>query len=41
MSNERIEITIEEILAAMAIADARFWDAHSAANKQVKEVYSK
>ena len=41
MSNERIEITIEEILAAMAYADARFWDAHSAANKQVMEVYSK
>ena len=41
MSKERIEITIEEILAAYAIADARFWDAHSAANKLVKEVYSK
>jgi|APSaa5957512493_1039668.scaffolds.fasta_scaffold593959_2 hypothetical protein len=40
MSNERIEITIEEILAAMAYADARFWDAHSAALKTVKKVYS-
>ena len=42
MSNELdYETVLQEIIAAMAIADARFWDAHSAANKLVKEVYSK
>ena len=42
MSNELdYEITLQEIIAAMAFADAKFWDAHSAANKMVKEVYSK
>ena len=42
MSNELdYETILQEIIAAMAIGDAKFWDAHSAANKRVKEVYSK
>ena len=41
MSNELdYEITLQEIIAAFAEADARFWDAHSAANELVKKAYS-
>ena len=40
MSNERIEITVKEIIDAMNVADQRVWDAQWAAVERVIKAWN-